>query len=78
LTIAESVADIDPIWENNIFIDTMTDTSKPQALILSQVGNSYIYNAGLTDDQLSQLNQYSFGEPFRQEWATPITDSIGE
>ncbi|MDR0797134.1 MAG: hypothetical protein LBE70_00205 [Nitrososphaerota archaeon] len=79
LTIVESIADIDSDSENNTFIDTRTDTSKPQTLSLSQVGNSYIYNTGLTDDQLSQLNQYSFGEPFRPKTITAANiDSIGE
>jgi hypothetical protein len=63
LTIAYSAVDMDYTVENNTFIDTKTDTAKPQTLVLSQVGNSYIYNAGLSDIQLSQLNQYSFGEP---------------
>jgi hypothetical protein len=52
--------DIDPIGENNTFIDTFADTSEIQELNLTRVGNSYIYNTVLSDNQMFQLDRYGF------------------
>jgi hypothetical protein len=55
-----SYVDIDPIGENNTFIDTWADTSNIQELVLTQVGNSYIYNTVLSVDQMFELDRYGF------------------
>jgi hypothetical protein len=43
---------------NNAVFDTWTYTDVIQHLTLSQVGNSYIYNAVLADNQMFQLDKY--------------------
>jgi hypothetical protein len=60
LTQVSSYVDIDPIGKNNTFIVTSADTSKIQELVLTQVGNSYIYNTVLSDNQTFEFDQYGF------------------
>jgi hypothetical protein len=43
---------------NNAFLDTYTYTETIQQIFLTPVGNSYIYNAALSDNQMFQLDQY--------------------
>jgi hypothetical protein len=58
LTQIHSYVDIEPIGENNTFIDTWADTSNIQEISLTRIGNSYIYNTVLSDNQMFQLDQY--------------------
>jgi hypothetical protein len=58
LTQVHSFVDIDPIGENNTFIDTWANTAKIQELSLTQIGNSYIYNTVLSDNQMFELDRY--------------------
>jgi hypothetical protein len=57
-THTKSIVDIDPTPKDNIFINTFADTIEVQELTLTQVGNSYIYNAVLSDNQMFQFDQY--------------------
>jgi len=56
--IAHTYIDIDPFRENNTFINTHTVTTSVQQIVLSRVGNSYLYNTVLSDNQMFQLDQY--------------------
>jgi len=57
---AESLVDIEPIGEDNTYIDMRAKTSEVQKIILTQVENSYIYNTVLSDNQMFQLDRYGF------------------
>ncbi|MCL1970684.1 MAG: hypothetical protein FWF66_04420 [Candidatus Bathyarchaeota archaeon] len=50
--------DINAYIESNTYLDTHTQSGKIQELVLAQVGNSYIYNTVLSDNQMFQLDRY--------------------
>jgi hypothetical protein len=58
LTQVETFVDLDPIGENNTFIDMTAKTAEVQELTLTRVGNSYIYNTILSGNQMFQLDRY--------------------
>jgi hypothetical protein len=57
-TIAHSVVDMNPVAGDNTFLDLWSDAVEVQQLSLTHVGNSYIYNAALNDNQTFSLDQY--------------------
>jgi hypothetical protein len=58
LTQVETYVDLDPVGEPNTYTDMRAKASEVQELILTRVGNSYIYNTVLSDNQMFQLDQY--------------------
>jgi hypothetical protein len=55
---AHSVVDMNPDLGNYTFLDTWSDATAIEQLTLTHVGNSYIYNTVLSDNQLFQLDQF--------------------
>jgi len=55
---AQSFVDMDPYGENNTFIETSVTTAEIQTLSLTRNGNSYIYNAVLSENQMFELDRY--------------------
>jgi hypothetical protein len=55
---AMSDADVDCDVGNSAFLDTFTNTEILKQLSLTPIGNSYIYNTVLSDNQMFQLDQY--------------------
>jgi len=58
LALTQSFVDIEPIGENNTFIETGAETAEIQELVLTQIGNSYLYNTVLSENQMFQLDKY--------------------
>lgn len=50
--------DMNPDLGDNTFLDTWSDATVIQQIILTKIGNSYIYNKALSDNQMFQLDQY--------------------
>lgn len=44
--------------ESHTYIDTRSEPAKIQELALTKIGNSYIYNTVLSDNQMFQLDKY--------------------
>ncbi|MDR0471837.1 MAG: hypothetical protein LBH79_08990 [Nitrososphaerota archaeon] len=55
---AMSATDVDCDVGNNAFLDTFANTEILKQLSLIPIGNSYIYNTVLADNQMFQLDQY--------------------
>jgi hypothetical protein len=52
--------DSEAYFENNTITVTRTDAANIQELVLTQIGNSYIYNTVLSDNQIFELDQHGF------------------
>jgi hypothetical protein len=57
-TSMHTVLDVNPDLGDNTFLDTWTDATVIQQLTLTHIGNSYIYNTALSDNQQFSLDQY--------------------
>jgi hypothetical protein len=57
-TFADIEFDMEAYFENHTFISTITETADIQELVLTQVGNSYIYNTVLPNGQMFEFDQY--------------------
>jgi hypothetical protein len=55
---AHNSLDINPDLGYNKFLDTWSDATMIQQIPLTKIGNSYIYNVVLSDNQMFQLDQY--------------------
>jgi len=49
---------MNPELGDNTFLDTWSDTTLIQQITLTKIGNNYIYNKALLDNQIFQLDQY--------------------
>ena len=57
-TTMHTVVDVNPVLGNNTFMDTWSDATVIRQLTLTQLGDSYIYNAALGSNQQFRLDQF--------------------